>query len=512
MTRRYWMAGVSALALAALSAMPVQAQSTSTKARTTFDWSQSYVAGSLGGVQLGEMPATAVDDKFGTLGRKQQSGLLLAAEYGRLLDAQHDIRVTLRAVSMPEHIVDAAGFSGLSYGRAKLGYETLDVDVGRRVMLSDPLALRLFAGIRGMHVRDQLDEQILGASNQLQVAKAETWGAGPRAGAEFAWRLATQPVFLVGGVDGSVVFGQTAREVTFNDFDLPLNASASGTSATTQYSLGGYLGLTWIASPATALTLGYQAEHIWNLRNAYSDIVASRLGTIDGRSNNLVHGAYARVVMHLHPYGPMTATDRPSQAEWTGLRIGLDGGNGFSIVNADNALSSAMASTFSGGGNLEGAMAGGHIGYDWRHGALLAGIEGDVMFGELKGLGLITSAQTVAFQADWLASVRARLGWVRESALIYVTGGAAWASARGTLSDTGVEVASERHGYQGWVLGAGLDYHIDPRWSLRAEYLHYDLGAQHYALTAPSASYSADMGLRTDMMRVGLTYTLPAGR
>ncbi len=114
---------------------------------------------------------------------------------------------------------------------------------------------------------------------------------------------------------------------------------------------------------------------------------------------------------------------------------------------------------------------------------------------------------------DSLATLRARAGWAHEKALYYVTGGAAWASPVGKLMFDGVAVAAQRQAYQGWVAGLGMEYRIAPRWSVRAEYLHYDLGSRHFRLAAPNGDiYSADMNMTADALRVGMTYTLPVWR
>ena len=47
-------------------------------------------------------------------------------------------------------------------------------------------------------------------------------------------------------------------------------------------------------------------------------------------------------------------------------------------------------------------------------------------------------------------------------------------SASGAMSGTMV----------GWTAGGGIEWKIDPRWSVKAEYLFYDLGTATYGLTS----------------------------
>jgi outer membrane immunogenic protein len=515
--RRYsWLVGASLVALSVAGALPASAQNFPAKGTTPFDWSQSYIAGSLGAAHFGEMARTEVDDKFGILGTKSQVGLMTSLEYGRLIDAHHDVRLALRSAYMPEHIIDAAGSSGLAYGKTNLAYETLDAEVGRRIRLSDPTTLRLFAGLRAIHSRDQIEEIALGAFSSGQKATAETWAAGPRAGIEFAHRLGAQPVFLTGGVDAAVLFGRTQQNLLINTFggDPPFVNFSSSNNATL-YTLGGRLAMTWLASPATSFTLGYQAEYIWNLRQAYSDVLVfpgSDLGGIDNRGHNLVHGPFAKVAVALDAVGKPTAAAMP--AVWTGFHVGAHGGGGFTVADAANAALATASDTyvFSGGGNLEGAVAGVHAGYDWQWGALLAGIEADASWSGMTGTGKIMTGLAVTFDATWLASVRGRLGWAHENALFYLTGGVAWASAKGQLVSAGMLGASATHGYQGYVAGGGIEYRFAPQWSARAEYLHYELGIRHYALATADGSYSSDMNLSADVIRMGLTRSFNFGR
>ncbi|TAK50070.1 MAG: porin family protein [Xanthobacteraceae bacterium] len=510
MRRRSWLGGASAVVLAMAMMSPANAQPAA--GHSPFDWSGSYVAGSLGGAAFGDMAATGVNDKFGVLGRKSQSGLMLSAEYGRLIDAQYDLRLALRSASMPEHIIDAAAGGGLSYGKTRLGYETLDAEIGRRLQLSDPLALRVFAGVRAIHARDRIEEIALGFFSVGQKATAESWGAGPRAGLEFSWRLGGQPVFLTGGVDGSVLFGRANQEWVFDTFGgTPPFFVLNSSNPATMYTLGGKLGVTWFASPGTSFTVGYQAEQVWNLRQAFSDIDAGDVGAIDGRGHNLVHGPFARVAVYFQPAAkPAPIVGMPTT--WTGLRVGADAGMGFVTAEAGNATLATLSSTntFTGAGNLDGGVAGLHAGYDVQFGPLLTGIEGDIAWSGITGTGRISTSQAVTFDVGWLATLRGRAGWVHENALVYLTGGAAWSSVAGNLLIAGTSVASQRNGYQGWVAGGGLEYRFAPLWSARAEYLHYDLGSQLFTLATPDATYSADMGLKVDVIRMGLTRTFAA--
>ncbi len=74
-----------------------------------------------------------------------------------------------------------------------------------------------------------------------------------------------------------------------------------------------------------------------------------------------------------------------------------------------------------------------------------------------------------------LSTSRLRLGYAMDNRLVYVTGGLAYGTVRAGIHNS-VDDDKTRFG---WALGAGLEWAFAPRWSLKAEYLHIDLGDHH---------------------------------
>lgn len=119
----------------------------------------------------------------------------------------------------------------------------------------------------------------------------------------------------------------------------------------------------------------------------------------------------------------------------------------------------------------DGKFIGGvHIGYNWQRvgSPLVFGVEGDVDFGD---------------QIDWLATLRARLGFGTERAHLYVTGGVAFAEFNDNDfdvvyigNDNDVEFL-ERRGdndtQTGWVAGVGAEFKLAQNVSLGLEGLYY---------------------------------------
>jgi outer membrane immunogenic protein len=181
----------------------------------------------------------------------------------------------------------------------------------------------------------------------------------------------------------------------------------------------------------------------------------------------------------------------------------------FSPVN----LAAAVAGT-NGSFNPKGSgfIGGGQVGYNWQFGTWVAGLETDIQGSTIKGsstgatsvpvsppiVAVTTTGMTVSDKLDYLGTVRGRLGYtVTPSVLVYGTGGLAYGSINSTTTigqqTTGPSQATINAPYGssastsstrvGWTAGAGLEWMFAPRWSVKAEYLHYDLGSSSYSST-----------------------------
>lgn len=111
-----------------------------------------------------------------------------------------------------------------------------------------------------------------------------------------------------------------------------------------------------------------------------------------------------------------------------------------------------------------------HVGHNWQSGARVFGLEGDVSFAD----GL-----------DYLASMRARLGYARGNLLLYLTGGVAFAGFDAqdvTITKKWGDHTKKYtlHGDDdrriGYVVGAGAEYKLRPNMSIGVEALYYDFG------------------------------------
>lgn len=184
------------------------------------------------------------------------------------------------------------------------------------------------------------------------------------------------------------------------------------------------------------------------------------------------------------------------------------------------AISSALTNIVD-TGSRTGAILGVQAGYNYQFAtSFVAGIEADIqgvissggrgLFanGNATGAALgglaapvpfVTSAAgVVSRRLDYLGTVRARLGYsFTPSILAYVTGGLAYGGIKSNLATVaafpgtlgngtfGANVANGgAGGYSntriGYTIGGGVEWMFAPSWSVKAEYLYYDLGSVGY--------------------------------
>ena len=129
-----------------------------------------------------------------------------------------------------------------------------------------------------------------------------------------------------------------------------------------------------------------------------------------------------------------------------------------------------MSSSGDEGLSPDGWLLGGFAGYNYQFGSgLVLGAEADIEWTDLNHDG---SAAGIDFSADmrWDGSIRSRIGYAFDRALIYGTSGLAVGGFHGEL-DPGPDNSNTEWG---WTIGAGLDYAFTDRIFGRAEYRFTD--------------------------------------
>jgi opacity protein-like surface antigen len=213
-------------------------------------------------------------------------------------------------------------------------------------------------------------------------------------------------------------------------------------------------------------------------------------------------------------------------SDWAGFYVGVHGGYAWDHTSVDPPmLPTILQSDNAVLGNLDaspkGGLVGGHAGYNWQFGSVVAGVEGDYSAADLKTTGFAGSYSfiytcggpcpgvlTRSVNVDQLASARIRLGYtVLPNLLAYGTGGPGWShsSFGGSASDVyigTVSVSADASKF-GWVVGAGLEYKLWDHVLVRAEYLHYDFGDITY--NVPQLG-NVNTSTSVDVARGGVSY------
>lgn len=220
----------------------------------------------------------------------------------------------------------------------------------------------------------------------------------------------------------------------------------------------------------------------------------------------------------------------PPPPMWTGLFVGLNAGytwTSSTSVDTQTAdvfgnpglvggpqfgVTSAALATTNVPVNTNGFIGGGQWGYNYQFGtSWVAGFESDIQ-GIASGNHSVNEfSQAVAsgfpgFPIDqnvsahksfgFLATDRVRLGFlVTPTLLLYGTGGLAYGTADMSTSITQIVANAPAipnpyssfgnfdHVLAGWTAGGGLEWLFAPNWSVKVEYLYYDLGSVSYTMS-----------------------------
>lgn len=222
--------------------------------------------------------------------------------------------------------------------------------------------------------------------------------------------------------------------------------------------------------------------------------------------------------------GPALAADLPARVApapyvaapiftWTGFYVGLNAGagwnnNGGSLSTNINTLNHPIYGG-NGGGDDTGFTGGLQAGYNMQFGSFVAGLEADINYidrnngssGVFPALGNTAGTDFRISRGDadnWFGTLRARMGFAFDRALIFGTGGLAFGGGRGDVSisqrnyaATGAPgfasiSASGDDDNMGWTLGGGLEWAFTNSMSFKMEYMHVSLGDNNRTFTTVS--------------------------
>jgi len=265
---------------------------------------------------------------------------------------------------------------------------------------------------------------------------------------------------------------------------------------------------------------------------------------------------------------PVLAADMPVKApppavvpaySWTGCYLGGNAGYGFGHDEITLApVTPDFADSFSNNAfalppslHTTGIIGGAQIGCNYQFTrSWLVGLETDFQGSHIKdswtgdigstavpipnGVEVFPPETTsVSHQVTWLGTVRGRIGWLPvDRLLLYATGGLAYGRVQESAS---IDIPSRRLPTRlvipellfagsdsttkvGWTIGGGLEWALWSNWSVKTEYLYYDLGngtvlLSEVPLGGPPPLFhvspnpiSATFQNRGGIVRVGLNY------
>jgi outer membrane immunogenic protein len=157
---------------------------------------------------------------------------------------------------------------------------------------------------------------------------------------------------------------------------------------------------------------------------------------------------------------------------WTGFYTGLDLGVGWggASVSATNSRTGAFIGTASRNSSAN-FLGGGQVAFRYQTASnLVFGVQSQLQFGEEKSktFGGYTLSTTERIGGN----VALQAGYSFGDVLPYALGGLALSSANLNLTDPNNITTSSKIFAGGWLIGAGLDYHVFGNWVLTTQY-HY---------------------------------------
>lgn len=212
----------------------------------------------------------------------------------------------------------------------------------------------------------------------------------------------------------------------------------------------------------------------------------------------------------------------PPSCNWTGFYVGLNVGGQFGHAE-DKDLDNYNALDQQWGYSESGVVAGGQIGYNWQWQWLVLGPEIDIGYMNLDGSGV--EPESIHFSgsdtrghsdSDFYATFRGRIGVAIDQWLFYATGGGIGINWDTRVVDDcdvfpcgpGLINAHEEDFDWGWTVGGGIERMFGCHWSIKAEYLFYELDDQHFS--ALNNFGAGPFGWRADVnghiIRGGLNY------
>ena len=230
---------------------------------------------------------------------------------------------------------------------------------------------------------------------------------------------------------------------------------------------------------------------------------------------------------------------------WSGFYVGVHAGYAFDErddVVTTGQVAGNIANVVGGARpglvrvDRDGFIGGGQIGYNWQSSPnLVFGVEADISYVDARRsinvgtLSLPTAAppnvpltNTFRSTMEYFGTVRGRIGYAWDRTMVYATGGLAYAEVNNSAAFFGPAgqlqfTGGGRRTDTGYTVGGGIEHAFTPNWSMKAEYLYYDLGSNTVNVAVIPGSGGGGTGYNTrfhndgHIVRAGLNYKFGGG-
>jgi len=208
---------------------------------------------------------------------------------------------------------------------------------------------------------------------------------------------------------------------------------------------------------------------------------------------------------------------------WAGLYVG--GTVGFGTGDTSGKLDIDVAGVGAGGQQLidaiedllatdydvDGAVYGALIGYNWQRGSLVYGVEAAINGSAMDGstdcgfIGLADCERNLSYYGTAVG----RVGYAMQNILLYGFGGLAWGEVETDVSIAGfdLDALSEDTTHVGWTAGVGLDFALTRNIIAGVQYEHVDLGEESYEVfSGPIVDIDNNVDMDFDVVKFRAIY------
>jgi outer membrane immunogenic protein len=225
---------------------------------------------------------------------------------------------------------------------------------------------------------------------------------------------------------------------------------------------------------------------------------------------------------------------------WSGFYAGIHAGYTFGdrtgvdttgqvTANVLNVTGGARPGSV--GLDRDGFIGGGQMGWNWQSNSpWVWGLEADISYTDVNSSRTVVTAplppgvgtlnNTFSTRMEYFGTVRGRLGYAWDRTMVYATGGLAYGEVENSASFFGPSpanpvlqfVGSNRDTKTGYTVGGGIEHAWMGNWTVKAEYLYYDLGSTTVGVNVIPLSGGGGTGYNSEfkndghIVRAGLNY------